>query len=685
MRKLILFIQQHHQGIYNLFLFMVTAGVILYLFPRQVKFKYEFQKGKPWMHEDLVAPFDFPILKSAAEIEAEKDQLRNERNIFFQENSKVPMTSAEELSGIISEKAERLGLRPKQKERLSLTGDIILDKAYQLGVISWPEDLVIGDDNISYITRDGVSEVTFPQEFIRINNFSNWLNEEPLLADTNDRQFLKPLLVRVIEPNIVFDAERTGAAVRSQVENVLNTKGIVQQGEIVISRGNIVDGDNLNKLESLKVSYEGNFLDRANTYLVLAGQGVLVVSLMVILFLFLSNFRPHVLVNSSNLTLVLLNILLMAIASSVAVKIDPDYIYLVPLPILPIVLRAFFDSRLALFVHYTTALVIGFFAPNGFMFVFLQFVAGLYSILTITGLYKRSHLFTAAIKITAVYVIVYLGFTLVQEGQLNLDHAYVLGYFVGNGLLSLFAFPLIYIYEKIFGLVSDVTLLELSDTNSPLLRDLAQKAPGTFQHSLQVGNLAESACLEVGGNALLVRTAALYHDIGKIKNPLYFIENQTTGVNPHDELSFRESAQIIINHVKDGIKMAKNAKLPESIIDFIRTHHGTSTVQYFYKMHIKSFPDSEDVLEEFKYPGPKPFSKETAILMMCDAVEAASRSLKKPDSEAINQLVERLIDHQMEDGQFENADITLKEISTIKQVVKNKLRNIYHLRVEYPD
>jgi putative nucleotidyltransferase with HDIG domain len=330
-------------------------------------------------------------------------------------------------------------------------------------------------------------------------------------------------------------------------------------------------------------------------------------------------------------------------------------------------------------------LLVGFFVPNSLEFIYLQFVAGIFAIILVNNLYKRSQLFFTAAKIIGIYCVSYLSLALIQEGTYEQIEWQNLGYFVGNGFLTLVSFPLIYFQEKIFGFVSDVSLLELSDTNNPLLREMAQKAPGTFQHSMQVANLAEAAVLKIEGNALLVRTGALYHDIGKMAHPMYFIENQHTGLNPHDELSFEESAQMIIGHVKEGIKMAKKHNLPDLLVDFIRTHHGTSTVMYFYKQFIKNFPEEEVDLEKFTYPGPKPFSKETAALMMADSVEAASRSLKKPNAESIDKLVEGIIDHQMKSGQFENADITLKEIKDIKKIFKKMLMNIYHVRIQYPD
>jgi putative nucleotidyltransferase with HDIG domain len=346
-------------------------------------------------------------------------------------------------------------------------------------------------------------------------------------------------------------------------------------------------------------------------------------------------------------------------------------------------LKAFFDARLGLFTHVITVLLLGFVVANNYEYMFLQIIAGIVTILTVSELYKRANLFISVGQITLIYILSYFAFFVIHEGSIDSLRWETFLLFVLCGLATLFVQPLIYVYEKLFGLVSDVSLLELSDTNSKLLKELSDKAPGTFHHSLNVANLAEAAANEIGANTMLVRVGALYHDIGKMKNPTYFTENQSTGINPHDELSPKESAQLIINHVIEGIELAKKNNLPDRVIDFIRTHHGTSVVYYFHNKQIESNQEFDDA--DFTYKGPNPFSKETAILMMCDSVEAASKSLKNPTSTKINSFVEAIISKQMESKQFLNANITFKEIESIKKVLKHKLANIYHLRIEYPD
>jgi putative nucleotidyltransferase with HDIG domain len=355
----------------------------------------------------------------------------------------------------------------------------------------------------------------------------------------------------------------------------------------------------------------------------------------------------------------------------------------VPLCSIPLLIRAFFDSRLGLFVHVLTLLVLGFIVPDSFQFLFLHTIAGIITILTPSDLYQRANLFISVSIITGIYIISYFSITIIINGNISDVSLNIPLLFVFNGLATLFVHPLIYIFEKIFGLVSDVSLLELTNTNSPLLKDLSEKAPGTFYHSLAVSNLAEAVAVQISANVMLVRVGALYHDIGKMKNPNYFIENQSSSFNPHDELEAIESSNIIKNHISIGIELAKINQLPDRVIDFIRTHHGTSIIRFFYDKEMKN--NTKAIVSDFRYLGPKPFSKETAIVMMADSVEAASKSIKDPNVKLINDFVEKIIDKQIEDNQFIDSDITLKEIQIAKKIFKEKLNNIYHLRVEYPD
>jgi putative nucleotidyltransferase with HDIG domain len=457
----------------------------------------------------------------------------------------------------------------------------------------------------------------------------------------------------------------------------------VDEGKLIIARGEVVESENLKILESLKAEYESELWTENNFYFILFGYTILVALVLIMLFLFLKKYRPEVFRNNVKVTFIFFNILLMVFITTLVVKYNEAYVFVVPLCIMPLILKTFFDARLGLFVHVLTVLILGFVVPNSFEYIFLQIIAGIVTILTVSELYKRANLFISVGQITLIYILGYFAFHIIHEGNLDNVNWYIFGFFFLNGMITLFAQPLIYIYEKMFGMVSDVSLLELSDTNSKLLKELANKAPGTFHHSLQVANLAEASANEIGANAMLVRVGALYHDIGKMNNPTYFTENQVTSINPHDDLDPKESARIIINHVIEGIELARKFNLPDRVVDFIRTHHGTNLVYYFYKKQ----QELDDLFKEsdFRYPGPIPFSKETAILMMADSVEAASKSLNNPTYQIIDEFVEKIITTQMNANQFLNANITFKEIQMIKKVLKHKLTNIYHLRVEYPE
>ena len=532
------------------------------------------------------------------------------------------------------------------------------------------------------VQKKNIAEKRTLDKLFTINSAVDYINSIGKLSSQKS-DFIVPLLLDAINHNVFYDKLATEKMLAYELENIVISRGMLQKGQIVIQKGELINEDKFQILSSYQKEFENQHWSNASVNFVLLGQVLLVFVAFLIFFLFLKQYRPEVLQDSTKVTLILFLIIAMIVLTSFVVKWNAKFLYIIPFCFLPIVLKAFFDTRLALFTHLITILIIGFIVPNGFEFVYLQLIAGIVSILTVLQMYKRAHLFVSVIKIVGIYWLTYFALEITHEGSiLHINWVNFL-YFAGSGVLTLFTYPLIFAFEKVFSLVSDVSLLELSDTNSPLLRKLANQAPGTFQHSLQVANLAEEGIIQIEGNALLTRAGALYHDIGKLKSPMYFIENQSSGLNPHDELEFDESTDIIINHVRNGIEIANEYNLPEELIDFIRTHHGTTTVHYFYKQFISNFPEEEVDIKDFTYPGPKPFSKETAVLMMADSVEAAARSLKKPNADNINDLVENIIGKQIDSGQFVNADITLKEITHIKKLYKKKLVNIHHARVEY--
>ena len=675
---------RNHSLIYKGLLFICTTLLIVYLFPKSGKFKYNFENGKPWQSESLQAPFDFAIKKTDEEIALEKKSIIDNAMLYFDlDNSihkKVNDAYEEQFKATFSDT-----LPNSISKKLFKTGKSIVSELYKYGVLS--EDYDFSKDR-TVVILDGREKILdgFYSSLIEQNDVTAVI--ENILGKNNLSNYkteFVALCFDLIEPNITFNKIFTDKAIQDELSRISFTRGSIAKETLIVSKGEVVEGDKYQILKSLQSEYESQVWNEANYNWVLFAYTLLVALVLLMLLLFLRKYRVEVFENNTKVTFIFFNISLMIFITTLVVNYDAKYIYIVPISILPLVFKAFFDARLGLFAHVLTVLLLGFIVPNSYEYMFLQIIAGIVTILTVSELYKRANLFISVGQITLIYIIAYFAFFVIHEGSIETLKWETFIWFILGGLATLFVQPLIYAYEKLFGLVSDVSLLELSDTNTKLLKELSNKAPGTFHHSLNVANLAESSANEIGANAMLVRVGALYHDIGKMKNPTYYTENQSTGINPHDELSSKESARIITDHVINGIEIARKNNLPDRVIDFIRTHHGTSVVYYFYVQEKKDYPDTEVDKADFSYPGPKPFSKETAILMMCDSIEAASKSLKEPTSTKIESFVENIINKQIEEGQFLNANITFKEIESIKKVLKHKLANIYHLRIEYPE
>lgn len=681
-------IRNSHERVQRILLFVLAGILIVFLLPKEGKFKYEYQKGRPWSHEDLVAPFDFAIQKPKSDIDKETREVREHSKVYLRldesardkvyENFKTKLTS--EMNPDSSQAREM-----KRFNKSLYTGQSILTTLYQTGIIRKSDELdgLTGNRVIYLLKGNTATQVSLDQFFTVQTAYEKIMRE---LRSTNgvDDKVLSKALSAVLVQNITYDAEFTERVLQEELNAISPTRGMIPKGLMVIGRGDMVDSENFLVLESLRKEYQTRLGSSGSYYLILGGQIIMVFIVLLMFYLFLIQYRSDLMQNNWQVTFLLMLILGMIITSSVVQRIPNVNLYLVPFCLLPVIVRSFFDSRIALFAHIVGLIIVGFEAPNGFEFMFLQLIAGIIAIFTLLSLQNRGQLFISMLIVFATYSASYFSIAIMQEGDIkNIDMTMFL-WFGGSVVLTLLAYPLIYLFEKVFGLISEVTLLELNNTNHKLLRQMATEAPGTFQHSLQVASLAETAIYEIGGNALLVRTGALYHDIGKLYAPMYFIENQVTGVNPHDDLSFEESAKIIINHVIKGVELAKKYKLPEQLIDFIRTHHGTSTVQYFYRSYLQNFPQGELEQKHFSYPGPKPFTKEMAVLMMADSVEAASRSLGEYTTETVSKLVDSIIDRQFNEGQFDSANITLRDITEVRSIFKKKLLNIYHVRVEYP-
>lgn len=668
--------------IYKSVLILVSSLIILNLFPIGGQFKYEFQKGRAWQYPSYYAPFDFSILKSEAEVKVDQEAALNTLKPYLRSDLKI---KEEVLSRYQDDFTRFFPIleNPMVFDSVYQFGEKILNKIYEYGVLppnykhQANEEILLIQENIEYplsIEQLFKSDILFE----RLTQWFEGSNYEDYFDVFND------LFFELITPNVSLDTVFYQDAVNEALQNISLSRGVVSSGELIIAEGEVVDESHFEALTSLRREFSMLESDDVSSVWILIGYSILIFLTFSLLLLFLHKYRLAIYENNRKLTFIFFNIVFVILVTTILMGYNTVLIFAAPLCILPLIIKTFFDARLGLFAHLLTILLIGFIVPNSFEFVFLQIVAGIVTIQSIDQLYHRANLFISVGQIVLVYLIAYIAFTIIQEGTFLKIDLLTIGLFILNGLLMLFVQPLIYIYEKLFGLISDVSLLELSDTNSKLLKELSDQAPGTFHHSLQVANLAEAAANEIGANTLLVRVGALYHDIGKLKQPKYFSENQIASESPHSALTPKQSAQIIINHVLDGIAIAQKNKLPDRVIDFIRTHHGDSSVYYFYKKQLELDPDNTHI-EDFQYPGPRPFSKENAILMMADAVEAASKSLKSPDIEQLEHFIEKIVTSKMNALQFNNSNITLSEIETVKKVLLRKLINVYQLRIEYPE
>lgn len=637
------------------------------------------------MQKDLYSPYNYAIQKTSEEIEEDKNEILNSVLPIYQYDSEISSKSIEAFNSEFEFKWISSGIDNNLKEKYQSLGNNLLQKVYDKGLINTVlkyqrnglnYNLSLINKNISsQLNTADVFNITSATQFIKQQVKSDFQIRNP--------DWLLKLITNHLKANYVYNEILTEKIENEALNNISTTRGMVQKGELVVANGTMVNTGTYQKLESLRGAYEEDAKIAGDKRLIFLGQLLLVGLIISILMVFLYLFRKDIYADNRQISLILLVITGMLLTLSWAIRIKVPSVYYIPFCIVPIIIRILFDTRLAKNIHLLVVLIAGFFVPNSFEFAFLQITAGMVAIYSIKNLIKREQFLISALLILLNYFIVFLGISLIRDGSLLEIEWVNFVPFVFSVLLSLLAYPLIYAFERVFGITSDVTLMELTNTNSKLLRDLAFKAPGTFQHSLQVANLAEAAIFKIGGNALLVRAGALYHDIGKIVNPQFFIENQIMGINPHDSISYEQSAQIIIQHVKQGVEIARKHQIPEMLIDFISTHHGNTRVDYFYQSYLKNFPEKFVDENIFRYPGPIPFSKETAVLMLADSVEAASRSLKEPDSSSISDLVERIIDYKLNQDQLNDSDITLKDIETIKMIFKTMLMGIYHVRIDY--
>lgn len=700
MQKFVENIRNRHDAIYKVLLFLGTVVFIVFLLPREVSFKYEFQKNMPWQYGDLYAPYEIPIQKNADELRQDRINVTAKQKLYYKyDEDKAEQKAVEfelEISKLLTDELKNTGanLSSTELDKMELVrekfvriGMPVVNDIYKKGMMDFTQQgEVISDTSVFYVVKHNVAGEYTKDDIFTLRTAIEFA-EGMWKRNYEEKEILLKALENILQKdaaNVLYDSRKTKLVLEEELSKLETEAGTWKAGQLIVKKGEIVNKERFEILTSYKFKYESQILEKNKRVVVTMAQVVLVAVALGCFFLFLFYFRKEIFYNNRHIVFLLMAINFFVLATLVSLKVSWLQVYVVPFCLVPVIVRSFFDTRTAFFTHLITLMIVGFMVSDSFSFVFYQFVAGIVAIFGFANFRRRSQLLITSAMVFLAYSITFFALTLLQEGDFSKILLRNYMWFAVSSALIMFAYPLIFAFEKIFGFISDLTLLELADTNNKLLRELSLKAPGTFQHSLQVANLAEAAIYKVGGNSLLIRTAALYHDIGKMERPMYFIENQA-GVNPHHELSSEESARIIIDHVLHGIEIAKKNRLPEQVIDFIRTHHGTTRAEYFYRKAKEDFPEESPEESLYTYPGPIPFSKETAVLMMADSVEAASRSIKDINSEKIEQLIEKIINKQIEEGQFANADITLKEISQIKKILKKMLMNIYHVRIEYPN
>ncbi|MEG1838650.1 MAG: HDIG domain-containing protein, partial [Bacteroidaceae bacterium] len=655
--------------LYKALIFVATVTVIVYFLPREGKFNYQFDINKPWKYGLLTASFDFPVYKDEDLVKQEQDSILALYQPYYLLDNKIEETELAELRTKYATSLKHLLPSVEYIKHIEST----LQMLYQAGIVSGDENNLLQKDSARSLM---VVEKNLANKRLESNIFTVKQAYEFLLnADTlrfNKKLLQQCNLNEYIVPNLIFDKQKSEESREDLLSNISWAIGLVQSGQKIIDRGEIVNEDTYSILVSLREESIKRSDSTSQQRLILLGQILFVAPLMICFMLYLELFRKDYYERKGNLLLLFAIIVIYCVLTSVMVSHNIFHVFIIPFAMLPMIIRVFLDSRTAFLTLVTTVLISSISLRYPYEFILLQLTAGLVAIFSLRELSQRSQLLRSALFIVMSYSLLYFSLELIHENDISKLNLGMYIYFIINGLLLLFTYPLLFLLEKTFGFTSNVTLVELSNINNPLLHQMSEIAPGTFQHSMQVANLAAEAANKIGAKSQLVRTGALYHDIGKMENPAFFTENQS-GVNPHKNLDYEQSAQIVINHIHDGLKLAEKHNLPKVIKNFISTHHGLGTTKYFYISYKNEHPDEEIDEKAFTYPGPNPFSKETAILMMADSVEAASRSLSEYTEETISTLIDKIIDTQVAEGYFKECPITFKDISTVKTVFKEKL------------
>lgn len=656
----------------------ITVAIIVWFLPRNEGRMYRYDVGKPWMYGSVIAKFDFPIYKTDEAIKHEQDSLLKHFQPYYSLNPLIEKKQVERFlhdyeQGINGLPKEYVGIVARQMQEI-----------YQTGIINTNEYNNIFKDSTSmirFVSGKNAKSLKVSSFYSTIAAYEHIFANEKLAAQ---RAILSRCnLNNYIEANIVYDKEKSDAEKNDLLSSIPLASGMVMNGQKIIDRGEIVNDYTCRVLNSFDKEMKRRSSTQDEIMTTFIGQILFVLILVMMFTSYLTLFRKDYFEKPRSITMLYTMITLFPILVSMMMKHNFFSVYIIPFAMAAIFVRVFMDSRTAFITHVTMILICAAAVKYQYEFIIVQLASGLVAIYSLRELSKRSQIFITAILVTISSCIVYLALQLMQDNQVfNIDPS-MYTYFIINGIFLLLSYPMMYLIEKMFGFISNVTLFELSNTNKGLLRNLSEIAPGTFQHSITVGNLAAEIANRIHANSLLVRTGALYHDIGKMTNPVFFTENQA-GVNPHDQLSDLESAQIIISHVTEGLKLAEKFNLPGIIKDFISTHHGTGLTKYFYINYCNEHPDEQVDKEMFQYPGPNPFTREQAILMMADTVEAASRSLNEYTEESISTLTNKLIDSQVADGFFRECPITFRDIALAKSVLIERLKSIYHTRISYP-
>ncbi len=657
---------------------LISVLIVVWAMPHDNRSYFQVEEGKPWKYADFTAPFDFPIYKSDLAISEERDSAMRYYEPYYSINKETELRMVKKFH---TDYADGIPGLPK-----SFIGIISnrLHSLYQQGIMEQEEYNKLRKDTsqmIRVVSGKEAASVSILEVYSSKTAYEQLFSED--LLSINRPILQKCNLNSYIMPNLIYDRERSETSKNDLLSGIALASGLVQKGQKIVGRGEIVTEKTYRIIESFKRENELRNEDIAHNQISLLGQILYVTILMVCYTLYLTLYRKDYFEKPRSIAMLYTLILFFVLLTALFMRNTLIHVYILPYAMVPIFIRVFMDSRTAFMTHSIMILISAIMLQHPYEFVVIQTIAGLAAITSLRELSQRSQLFKSAIIITLASMITNLAFDWMRaDGLAQIDYS-TYNYLIANGIALLFAYPLLYLIEKVFGFTSDITLIELSNTNSELLRQMSEVAPGTFNHSIQVANLAGEIANKIGAKAQLVRTGALYHDIGKLSNPIYYTENQS-GIDPHETLTDVESAQIIISHVTEGLKMADKYNLPKVIRDFIATHHGLGKAKFFYIRYHNEHPDEpvDDLL--FTYPGPNPFTREQACLMMADTVEAASRSLPDYTEQSIRSLVERLVDTQVAEGYFRECPITFRDIQYAKTVLIEKLKTIYHTRVSYP-